>query len=464
MEPTEVEFLTKRTMRRHCGAPNGQRMASAKQINHVAEMNSGYQEPAPISDRDNPLESMMQRFDKAAEILGLEPGIFQYLKTPVKCVIISIPIQMDDGTMEVFEGYRVIHNDILGPSKGGIRYAPDVNLDEVKALAAWMTWKCAVVDIPFGGAKGGVRCDPRKLTIQQIEKITRRYTANLLDVFGPDRDIPAPDVNTNKQIMAWVLDTYSMHNKKTEPGVVTGKPIVLGGSLGRREATGRGVMHATLCALEKIKLEAKWSTVAVEGFGNVGSISAQSLHNQGAKIIAISDITGGYHNEAGIDVDAAIAYSQTHGNSLEGFDGAGKITNDELLTLKCDVLIPAAREDRITKRNAHHIQARLIVEGANGPTTAGADPILESKGILVVPDILANAGGVTVSYFEWVQNRQGMHWTLDDVNSRLEHTMTQSFARVYDTAQQHNVSLRLGSYVLAIDKVARTLRLRGIYG
>jgi len=423
-----------------------------------------YKEPAPILDRDNPLESMMQRFDRAAEILALEPGIYQYLKTPVKSVIVSIPIQMDDGSVQVFEGFRVIHNDILGPSKGGIRYAPDVNLDEVKALAAWMTWKCAVVDIPFGGAKGGVRCDPRHLTMQQIEKITRRYTANMLDVFGPDRDIPAPDVNTNEQIMAWILDTWSMHKKRTEPGVVTGKPLILGGSKGRREATGRGVMHSALRALDKLGIKPQNATVAVEGFGNVGSISAELLAKEGAKIIGISDISGAYHNDNGIDVEDAIQYSETHDHLLEGWKGGEKITNEELLTLDCDVLVPAAREDRITKRNAHNIQAKLIVEGANGPTTAGADPILESKGVLVVPDILANAGGVTVSYFEWVQNRMGYHWTLEVVNERLEEAMNGAFDRVYETSLKHKVPLRLASYILAIDKVARTLRLRGIYG
>jgi len=425
---------------------------------------SVYKEPAPIVDKDNPLESMMQRFDRAAEILQLEPGIYQYLKTPVKSVIVSIPIQMDDGSMQVFDGYRVIHNDILGPSKGGIRFAPDVHLDEVKALAAWMTWKCAVVDIPFGGAKGGVRCDPRHLTIQQIEKITRRYTANMLDVFGPDRDIPAPDVNTNEQTMAWILDTYSMHMRRTEPGVVTGKPLVLGGSKGRREATGRGVMHSALRGMDKLGIKPKDATVAVEGFGNVGSISAQLIAEKGAKIIAISDISGAYHNDNGIDVEDAIQYSETHENLLDGWNGGEKITNEQLLMLDCDVLVPAAREDRITKRNAHNVQAKLIVEGANGPTTAGADPILESKGVLVVPDILANAGGVTVSYFEWVQNRMGYGWTLEVVNERLAEAMNGAFDRVHETSIKHKVPLRLASYILAIDKVARTLRLRGIYG
>jgi len=412
---------------------------------------------------DNPLESMMHRFNKAAEILELEPGIYNYLKTPIKCVIVSIPIVMDDGSMEIFEGYRVIHNDIMGPSKGGIRYAPDVSLDEVKALAAWMTWKCAVIEIPFGGAKGGVRCDPRKLTQAQLEKITRRYTANLLDVFGPDHDIPAPDVNTNEQTMAWIMDTYSMHVKRTEPGVVTGKPLVLGGSQGRREATGRGVMHSTLSGLEKLRIKPTSATVSVEGFGNVGSITAKALYEQGCKIVAISDVSGGYYNKEGIDIEAAIRWTESHGNHLEGFQGGDLITGDEVLTIDCDVLAPCAREDRITDRNADKIKAKLIVEGANGPTTAAADPILESMGIMVIPDILANAGGVKVSYFEWVQNRMGFYWPLDLVNQRLEDAMKQAFNKVYLNSQKYNVSLRLSSYVLAIDKVASTLRLRGIY-
>ncbi|HEY2804364.1 MAG TPA: Glu/Leu/Phe/Val dehydrogenase, partial [Gemmatimonadales bacterium] len=381
----------------------------------------------------------------------------------VKSVIVSIPIEMDDGSIEVFDGYRVVHNDILGPSKGGIRYAPDVNLDEVKALAAWMTWKCAVVDIPFGGAKGGVRCDPRKLSIKQIEKITRRYTANMLDVFGPDRDIPAPDVNTNEQVMAWILDTYSMHMKRTEPGVVTGKPLVLGGSRGRREATGRGVMHAALRAMGKIGINPKGATVAVEGFGNVGSISAQLLGEQGAKIVAISDISGAYHNQNGINIAEAIKYSEANNLLLEGFTGAEKITHEQLLTLECDVLVPAAREDRITKRNAHNVHAKLIVEGANGPTTAGADPILESKGVLVVPDILANAGGVTVSYFEWVQDRGGYFWDEETVNSRLVQIMENSFRSVLDVSKKYNVNMRIAAYTLAIDRVAAVHRLRGMY-
>jgi glutamate dehydrogenase (NAD(P)+) len=425
-----------------------------------------YQEPAPIPDKENPFESMMKRFDKAAEILKLERGVYDFLKTPALQVIVSIPIQMDDGRIEVFEGYRVIHNYALGPAKGGIRYAPDVTLDEVKALAAWMTWKCAVMDIPFGGAKGAVKCDPRKLTKVELEKITRRYTANLLDIIGPDKDIPAPDLNTDEQIMAWIMDTYSMHVRRTERAVVTGKPLILGGSPGRREATGRGVMIVTLAAMEKLKLKPKKSTAVVQGFGNVGSVSAKLLAEKGLKIIAISDITGGYYNKKGIDIERAIQYVQKNPErTLEGFDGGGeKITNEELLELECDVLIPAAREDQITKNNAPNIKAKLIVEGANGPTTASADPILEEKGILVVPDIVANAGGVTVSYFEWVQDRMGYYWTAEMVNERLERMMLSAFENVYNTAKKYNVSLRLGAYILAVDKVAKTLKIRGIYG
>jgi glutamate dehydrogenase (NAD(P)+) len=424
-----------------------------------------YQEPAPIPDKENPFESMMKRFDKAAEILQLERGVYDFLKTPALQVIVSIPIQMDDGRIEVFEGYRVIHNYALGPAKGGIRYAPDVTLDEVKALAAWMTWKCAVMDIPFGGAKGAVKCDPRKLTKVELEKITRRYTANLLDIIGPDKDIPAPDLNTDEQIMAWIMDTYSMHVRRTERAVVTGKPLILGGSPGRREATGRGVMIVTLAAMEKLKLKPKKSTAVVQGFGNVGSVSAKLLAEKGLKIIAISDITGGYYNKKGIDIEKAIQYVQKNPErTLEGFDGGEKITNEELLELECDVLIPAAREDQITKNNAPNIKAKLIVEGANGPITASADPILEEKGILVVPDIVANAGGVTVSYFEWVQGRMGYYWTAEMVNERLERMMLSAFENVYNTAKKYNVSLRLGAYILAVDKVAKTLKIRGIYG
>jgi glutamate dehydrogenase (NAD(P)+) len=422
-----------------------------------------YQEPAPLLQKENALESMMSRFDRAAEILGIQRGVYEYLKTPVKQIIISIPIQMDNGEIEVFEGYRVVHNDILGPSKGGIRFAPDITLDEVKALAAWMTWKCAVVNIPFGGAKGGVKCDPTRLTSVELEKITRRYTANLLDILGPERDIPGPDMNTNEQIMAWIMDTYSMHAKKTETAVVTGKPLIIGGSVGRREATGRGCMVVTLAAMEKLGMKPKNATVVIQGFGNVGSVTAGLLKDHGCKVVGISDVTGAYHDSKGIDVGKAIEYVQNNKN-LSGFPHAEKITQSELLELSCDVLVPAARENQITSKNAGRIKAKIICEGANGPTSANADPILQDKGILVIPDILANAGGVTVSYFEWVQDRVGYFWSLERVNRRLDRMMRSAFDAVYSASEKYKVSLRLAAYVIAIDKVARTLLLRGIYG
>ncbi len=421
-----------------------------------------YKEPAPIKDLDNPFESMMERFNIAAEILNLEDGIYEYLKTPVKQVIISIPIQMDDGRIEVFEGYRVVHNDTLGPSKGGIRYAPDVSIDEVKALAAWMTWKCAILNLPFGGAKGAVKCDPSKLSKVEIEKITRRYTANLISVFGPDKDIPAPDMNTNEQTMAWIMDTYSMHAQRTETAVVTGKPLILGGSMGRKEATGRGVMICTLGAMEKLGMSAANARVVVQGFGNVGSISAKLLYEQGCKIVAISDVSGGLYNPNGINIMHALDYVQKN-KALEGYPEGDRITNEELLELPCDVLVPAAKEDQINAENAARLKCKLIVEGANGPTLADADPVLRDRKIMVVPDILANAGGVTVSYFEWVQDRQGYFWSLERVNRRLERAMRNSFEAVYEIAQAYKQTLRIGAYVLAIDKVAKTLKLRGIY-
>ncbi len=424
--------------------------------------NSSYVEPAPIKDKENPFESMMERFDHAALLLGLDEGIYKYLKTPAKQIITSVPIIMDNGSIEVYEGYRVIHNDILGPSKGGIRYAPDVNLDEIKALAAWMTWKCAIVNIPFGGAKGGIRVDPSLLSQAELERLTRRFTSNLLDVFGPEKDIPAPDMNTNEQVMAWIMDTYSMHSKKTETAVVTGKPLIIGGSLGRKEATGRGVMIVSLAAMNKMGIKPENATAVVQGFGNVGSISAKLLYEQGVKILAISDISGGFYNSNGLNIPEILEYIEKH-KTLAEYKGVDKITNEELLETKCDLLVPAAKEDQITTSNANKLNCKIIVEGANGPTTAKADPILQDKGMLVVPDILANAGGVTVSYFEWVQDRQGYFWTLDRVNRRLERIMNDSFNNVYKTAAKYNVSLRIGAYIYAIDKVAKTLKLRGIY-
>ncbi|HKI46054.1 MAG TPA: Glu/Leu/Phe/Val dehydrogenase [Balneolales bacterium] len=422
-----------------------------------------YKEPGPKLDAENPFESMMERFRFAAELLNLDEGLFEYLSKPVKQVIVSVPIVMDNGEVRVFEGYRVIHDDVLGPSKGGIRYAPDVSLDEVKALAAWMTWKCAVVNVPFGGAKGGIRCNPKELSKNELERLTRRYTANLLEIFGPEKDIPAPDMNTDEQIMAWIMDTYSMHSRENETAVVTGKPLLLGGSRGRKEATGRGVTTVTLAALDKMGIMPNKTKVAVQGFGNVGSVSAKLMHEQGAKVVAISDINGGYYNENGIDIPAAIQYAEEHGKSLDGLNAGDKITNEELLELECDVLIPAAKEDQISKRNADKIKARVIAEGANGPITANADSILEQREIWVVPDILANAGGVTVSYFEWVQDRQGYFWTEERVNRRLNRMMREAFDNIYRIGEKYDITLRQAAYVFAIDKVARVLRIRGIY-
>jgi len=422
-----------------------------------------YREPSPQFDKENPFDAMVERFDIAAKILDLDPGFYEYLVMPARIHITAIPVVMDTGSVRVFQGYRVIHNEILGPSKGGIRYAPDVHLDEVKALAAWMTWKCAVVSVPFGGAKGGVVCNPKEMSPGELERLTRRYTANMIDVFGPARDIPAPDMNTNEQIMAWILDTYSMHAKRTENAVVTGKPLMLGGSEGRREATGRGVMTATLAAMERLKLRPADCSVAVQGFGNVGSVAADLLTQQGCKVVAVSDVSGGYHNKNGLDIKARLEYIEKNDRSLEGYPDADPISNDELLTLDVDVLAPCAKEDQITQENAADIKAKIIVEGANGPTTPKADKILTEAGTLIVPDILANAGGVTVSYFEWVQDRQGYFWTLDRVNRRLDRMMHKAFDDVFTASENHRVPLRIGAYVLAIKKVSDALKLRGIY-
>ena len=404
---------------------------------------------------------MMSRFQVAAEHLGLNAQIYNVLKTPTKQVIVGLPVTMDNGKIEVFEGYRVIHSNILGPSKGGIRYALDVNLDEMKALAAWMTWKCAVVDIPFGGAKGGIKCDPRSMSAGEIERLTRAYTMALQEIFGPDRDIPAPDMGTGPREMAWLMDQFSRSNGMTINAVVTGKPTVLGGSLGRTEATGRGVMVSTLVAMEKLQLNPFKATCAIQGFGNVGSWAARLLDERGVKIISLSDISGAYYNKNGINIDEAMRYRDANNGTLEGFSEAEKIPTDELLLLEVDVLVPAAVEDVITIHNAHNIKAKLIVEGANGPTSAKADKILNDLGILSVPDILANAGGVTVSYFEWVQNRLGYKWTAERVNRRSDRIMKDAFNNVYETSVKYNVSLRIAAYIVAIDKVAKTYEYRG---
>jgi glutamate dehydrogenase (NAD(P)+) len=420
----------------------------------------------PDKDRflneENPFEAMMSRLDRAASLLDLEPGIYKVLRSAEKEITVSIPVMMDNGEVEVFTGIRVLHNTSRGPAKGGIRFDMNVTLDEVKALAAWMTWKCAVVNIPFGGAKGGVICDPLKMSVGELERVTRRYTAGIIQTLGPDSDVPAPDVNTNERVMAWLMDTYSMHVGHTVNAVTTGKPVEMGGSLGRREATGRGVMFCVRQSLEHLKMDVKGATVAVQGFGNVGSIGAQLIQQAGCRIVAISDRTGGWHDPKGIDVDDAIAHVKKH-KTLEGYGKGEAITNEQLLELEVDVLVPAALENVITSKNAKHIKAKVICEGANGPTTAAADAILDEKGIFVVPDILANAGGVTVSYFEWVQNRGGYYWTEATVNERLEQIMVNSFRDVLTLAQQHKVNMRTAAYMVAISRVATVHRLRGIY-
>ena len=416
----------------------------------------------PVLNEENPFEAMMERFDRAAERLDLEPGIYAVLRHPEKQLITSVPVMMDNGEVEVFQGIRVLYNTSRGPAKGGIRFDPNVTLDEVTALAAWMTWKCAVVDIPFGGAKGGVVCDPYRLSTGELERLTRRYTASILDVLGPESDVPAPDVNTNERVMAWIMDTYSMHKRHTVTSVVTGKPIQMGGSQGRRQATGRGVKIVVREALRELGIPLHGTTVAVQGFGNVGSVAAELLEEEGLTVVAISDVTGGVYNPNGIYISQALEWIAEN-KFLEGFPHGEAITNEELLELDVDVLVPAALENVITQKNAPGINAKVIAEGANGPTTAPADAILEDKGVFVIPDILANAGGVTVSYFEWVQNREGYFWTEELVIKRLREVMIRSFHNVLDYAREHDVNLRTASYMLAIDRVAAVHRMRGIY-
>ena len=411
---------------------------------------------------ENPFESMMSRFDRAAQLLDLDPDLYAVLRVPNRELKVYIPTKMDSGRIQVFEGFRVQHNFARGPAKGGIRYAPDVNIDEVRALAAWMTWKCAVVNVPFGGAKGGIICDPQQMSMGEIERMTRRYAAELLDFIGPEKDVPAPDMNTNEQTMAWIMDTYSMHARHTVTAVVTGKPIDLGGSSGRREATGRGILFVVNEAIKRFKMTPAETRVVVQGSGNVGGIGAELLHNTGYKVVAISDIHGGIYNPNGIDIPEALKYLKTT-RSFEGYEGVEFVDNQELLELECDVLVPAATENQITSHNADKLKCKVLAEGANGPTTAGADEILHQKGIFVVPDILANAGGVTVSYFEWVQDRMGYFWPEDVVNERLQQKMVASFNDLCRYADSHHVDTRTAAYMLAIDRVAYDTRMRGIY-
>jgi len=413
-------------------------------------------------DSASPFEEMMSRFDLAAQKLGLDPGLYKVLREPVRETKVSIPVVMDDGRIEVFIGYRVLHNIARGPGKGGIRYDRNVTLDEVRALAAWMTWKCAVVNIPFGGAKGGVICDPASLSRGEIERITRRYTAELMDQFGPEKDVPAPDMGTNPQTMAWIMDTYSMHARHTVTSVVTGKPLSLGGSRGRVEATGRGLMLICREAAPLKGFQLSGSRIAVQGFGNVGSIAARMCSEAGAKIIAVSDISGGVFDPAGLDIKKLLAHYEKE-RTFDGYTGPKKISNADLLELDCDILIPAANENQIRAKNAPNIKAKIIVEGANGPTTQRADEALRQKDVLVVPDILANAGGVTVSYFEWVQDRAGFFWREQEVNERLEDIMVQSFRDVATMAEKYGVTFRIAAYMLGISRVAHDTMVRGLY-
>jgi glutamate dehydrogenase (NAD(P)+) len=413
-------------------------------------------------NEENPFEAMMSRFDYAAQRLSLDPGLYKVLRSPEKQIIVSVPFLRDTGEVDVYTGYRVLYNTSRGPAKGGIRFDMNVTLDEVKALAAWMTWKCAVVNIPFGGSKGGVICDPATLSNVELERITRRYTSAIIETLGPDSDVPAPDVNTNERMMAWIMDTYSMHKRHTVTAVVTGKPVEMGGSLGRREATGRGCMIVTREALKRLRMPIQGTRVVVQGFGNVGSISAQLMDELGLTIVAVSDKSGALYNPKGLRIRELQQHVRQH-RLLSEYKEAEHLTNDALLTLDCEVLVPAAMENVITSQNASAIKARIICEGANGPTTAGADKILEENGVFVIPDILANAGGVTVSYFEWVQDRGGYFWDEETVNSRLERIMVGSFEEVAGMAGRHGTNLRIGAYMLAIQRVAAVHRLRGMY-
>ena len=421
---------------------------------------------APVSisheNEKNPWLAAAARFDEAAAMLKLDDGMCKVLRSPSREITVNIPVLLDDGRLEVFTGYRVQHSLARGPAKGGIRYAPDVTLDEVRALASWMTWKCAVVNIPFGGGKGGIICNPNIMSDQELERMTRRYTSEIMDFIGPERDVPAPDVNTNERVMAWIMDTYSMHQRHTTTGVVTGKPMALGGSRGRPEATGRGCMMVTLKALQQLGIPRDQARVVIQGFGNVGGMAAKLMQAMGFHIVAIVEYDGAVYNAKGLDI-AALQQHRKETGSITGFSGGEAMDKAEAMFLNCDVLIPAATENVITSQNAAKLRCRILCEGANGPTTPLADLILADNGVFVIPDILANAGGVTVSYFEWVQDRQGYFWNEQLVNDRLQEIMDESFDAVVDYAQRHNVNNRIAAYMLALDRVASVIRLRGIY-
>jgi glutamate dehydrogenase (NAD(P)+) len=415
-----------------------------------------------LDNERNPWLAAAARFDEAASRLRLDDGMCKVLRSPAREITVHIPVQLDDGRIEVFTGYRVQHSVARGPAKGGIRFAPDVTLDEVRALASWMTWKCAVVNIPFGGGKGGVIVDPHVLSDAELEKLTRRYTAEIIDFIGPERDVPAPDVNTNSQIMAWIMDTYSMHQRQTVTAVVTGKPEALGGSRGRPEATGRGCMIVSLEALKRLGLTPENSRVVIQGFGNVGGMAAKLMKAIGFKIVCIVEYDGAIYNANGLDIASLMRHRKETG-SITGFSGGEDMDKAEAMFLPCEVLIPAATENVVTSANADRLRCKILCEGANGPTTPLADQILEDKGVFVIPDILANAGGVTVSYFEWVQDRQGFFWTEKAVNEQLEQIMVESFDSIVGYADQHRVHNRTAAYMVALDRVAAAIRLRGIY-
>jgi glutamate dehydrogenase (NAD(P)+) len=419
--------------------------------------------PSPAIN-ENPFDDVIEQIDRAAGVLGLTPAEVEPLKHPKRQVIVTLPVAMDDGSVQHFTGYRVLHDNTRGPGKGGVRFHPEVDLDEVKALAAWMSWKCALVDVAFGGAKGGVTCDPRKLSVGELERLTRRYTAEIFEVIGPNLDIPAPDVGTDARVMAWMMDTYSMKRGYVEPGVVTGKPIVLGGSLGREAATGRGIVVTTREALHDLDMSIEGVRVAVQGFGNVGSNAARLLAEAGATIVAVSDVSGGIYKADGLDIPSLLLYRSEHGE-VQGFPGSERLTNDELLTLKCDVLVPAALEGQLHEGNADRVRAKLIVEGANGPTTAEGDEIFRRRGIPVVPDIMANSGGVVVSYFEWVQDRYGYFWTEAEVNQRLEEKMVAAYAALRGAIEKYDLvnDLRTAAYTVAMQRILEARRLRGLY-
>jgi glutamate dehydrogenase (NAD(P)+) len=406
--------------------------------------------------------AMLQEFDGAARLLGLDPGIWKILTHPKRQITVSCPVQMDNGEIEVFTGYRVQYNITLGPAKGGIRFHPSVSLDEVTALAAWMTWKCAVAHIPFGGGKGGVICEPARMSRRELEALTRRYIAEIVDAIGPEKDVPAPDVNTNEQTMAWVMDTYSMHVGHTCTAVVTGKPVEMGGSRGRREATGRGVTIVTREAAKHLGLDLQGATVAVQGFGNVGSVSADLLSRIGARIVAVTDWKGGVYNEGGLDIPKLVDYAQQH-RTIDAFPGGEPLDRATLFGLDVDVLVPAALENQITMENAPGIKAAIVAEGANGPTTPEAHKHLHERGVFVIPDILANAGGVTTSYFEWVQDRHGYFWEEDEVNTRLETKMCEAFDDVLTTSAKYKTDMRTAAYIVAISRVATVTKMRGMY-